>query len=231
MPTVPPDFLDGVRDAAPLHLGIAPFGLVAGVAAVEEGLSIAHAIGFSSVVFAGASQLAMIELLGGDAPLAIVVGTAVVVNLRMMMYSASIAPYFRDFAARSKAVASYLLTDQAFALSLARYNRDSETNRFAYYVGVALSLWAVWQMSTVLGAVLGTGLPPEWGLGFAVPLVFLALLVPALKDRASAASGLTGGVVAVAVVVAGIPFHLDIIVAAVFGVVAGLAVESRGGDA
>jgi predicted branched-subunit amino acid permease len=146
------------------------------------------------------------------------------------MYSASIAPYFRSFAARSKAIASYLLTDQAFALSLARYSDDDETDRFAYYFGVAVSLWVVWQISTIVGAFVGTGLPPEWGFEFAAPLVFLALLVPALKDRASAASGLTGGVVAVAVVVAGVPFHLDIIVAAVFGVAAGLAVESRGGD-
>ncbi|AFK19928.1 branched-chain amino acid ABC transporter permease [Haloferax mediterranei ATCC 33500] len=230
MPTLPSDFLDGVRDAAPLHLGIAPFGLVAGVAAVEQGLSIFHAIGFSSVVFAGASQLAMIELLGADAPLAIVVGTAVVVNLRMLMYSASIAPHFRDFAARSKAVSSYLLTDQAYALSIARYGRDGETDRFAYYFGVAASLWVVWQFATIAGALLGTGLPPEWGFEFAAPLVFLALLVPALKNRAAAASGLTGGVVAVAVVVAGVPFHLDIIVAAVVGVLAGLAVESFGGE-
>ncbi|WP_396611673.1 AzlC family ABC transporter permease [Haloferax sp. S1W] len=231
MPTLPSDFLDGVRDAAPLHLGIVPFGLVAGVAAVEQGLSVFHAIGFSTVVFAGASQLAMIELLGSDAPLAIVVGTAVVVNLRMLMYSASIAPYFRDFAARSKTVASYLLTDQAYALSLARYNRDSGTDRFAYYIGVAASLWVVWQVATIVGALLGAELPPEWGLEFAAPLVFLALLVPALKDRASATSGIVGGVVAVAVVVAGVPFHLDIIVAAVVGVLAGLSVDSFGGDA
>ncbi|KTG30318.1 AzlC family ABC transporter permease [Haloferax profundi] len=231
MPTVPPDLLDGVRDVMPLHLGIVPFGLVAGVAAVEQGLSIFHAIGFSTIVFAGASQLAMIELLGADAPLAIVVGTAVVVNLRMLMYSASIAPYFRDFAARSKTIASYLLTDQAYALSLARYGEDGRTDRFAYYVGVAASLWVVWQISTIAGAFLGAGLPPEWGFEFAAPLVFLALLVPALKDRASAASGLVGGLVAVAVVAAGVPFHLDIIVAAIVGVGAGLAVESLGGDA
>ena len=231
MPTVPPDFLDGVRDAAPIHLGIAPFGLVAGVAAVEQGLSILHAIGFSSIVFAGASQLAMIELLGADAPLAIVVGTAVIVNLRMMMYSASIAPYFRSFAARSKTVASYLLTDQAYALSIARYDQDTGTDRFAYYIGVAASLWVVWQISTVVGAFLGAGLPPEWGFEFAAPLVFLALFVPALKDRASTAAGLTGGVVAVVAVVGGVPFHADIMIAAVVGVAVALAVESRGGNA
>ncbi|WP_416840459.1 AzlC family ABC transporter permease [Haloferax sp. DFSO52] len=231
MPSVPPDFLDGVRDAAPLHLGIVPFGLVTGVAAIEQGLSISHAIGMSLIVFAGASQLAMIELLGADAPLAIVVGTAVIVNLRMMMYSASIAPYFRSFAARAKTVASYLLTDQAYALSLARYTRVDGTDRFAYYIGVAASLWVVWQFATITGAVVGTGLPPEWGFGFAAPLVFLALLVPTLKDRASGASAVTGGVVAVAVVVAGVPFHVDIVVAAIAGVLVGLAVESLGGDA
>ncbi|POG55601.1 AzlC family ABC transporter permease [Haloferax marisrubri] len=231
MPTVSSDLLDGVRAAGPLQLGIAPFGLVAGVAAVEQGLSVAHALGFSSLVFAGASQLAMIELLGADAPLAIVVGTAVVINLRTMMYSASIAPYFRDLTARSKALASYLLTDQAYAVSIARYGRDGETDRFAYYVGAGASLWLVWQVTTVAGALLGSGLPPELGFDFAAPLVFLALLVPTLKDRASGAACLVGGLVATGVVVAGVPFHLDIIVAAVVGVLAGLAVESLGGDA
>ncbi|WP_411967202.1 AzlC family ABC transporter permease [Haloferax sp. YSSS75] len=231
MGTVPPDLLDGVRDAAPLHLGLVPFGLVAGVAAVEQGLSVLHAIGFSSIVFAGASQLAMIELLGADAPLAIVIGTAVMVNLRMMMYSASIAPYFRKFATRSKTLASYLLTDQAYALSIARYDHDTGTDRLAYYIGVAASLWVVWQSSTIAGAFLGESLPPEWGFEFAAPLVFLALLVPTLKDRASTASGLTGGVVAVAVVVAGVPFHADIMIAAVVGVAVGLFVDSRGGAA
>ncbi|WP_410766548.1 AzlC family ABC transporter permease [Haloferax sp. DFSO60] len=222
------DLRAGLRDVAPLYFGIVPFGLVAGVAAVEQGLSPLHAVGFSSIVFAGASQLAMIELLGSNAPLAVVVGTAVVINLRMVMYSASIAPYFRSFTARWKTVCSYLLTDQAYALSIARYGEDGETDRLAYYLSVGASLWLVWQASTVAGVILGSGLPPEWGLEFAAPLVFLALLVPALKDRASTTAGLVGGVVAVLAV--NVPFHLNLMFAAVVGVLAGLAVDMMGGD-
>ncbi|MFC7202618.1 AzlC family ABC transporter permease [Haloferax namakaokahaiae] len=222
------DLRAGIRDVSPLHLGIVPFGLVAGVAAIEQGMSALQAVGFSAIVFAGASQLAMIELLGANAPLAVVLGTAVVINLRMLMYSASIAPHFRSFAARWKTVCSYLLTDQAYAVSIARYGEDRETDLLAYFVGAGASLWVVWVASTLAGTVLGSGLPPEWGLQFAAPLVFLALLVPTLKDRASTTSGLVGGIVAV--VALSVPFHLNLMIAAVVGVLAGLAVDTLGGD-
>jgi len=91
---LPDDLFAGVRATLPLLLGLIPFGLVAGIAAVDAGLSPTQAVGLSAIVFAGAAQLAAIDLLGRDASLAVVVLTAVVINLRMMMYSASIAPYF-----------------------------------------------------------------------------------------------------------------------------------------
>ncbi len=127
-------FRRGVRDVAPLLLGIIPFGLVAGIATVNAGLGLPTAVGLSVVVFAGASQLAALELLGQNAPLTVVVATAVVINLRLLMYSASIAPYFREFTGRWKAVLAYVLTDQAYALSVASYRSDRETDRKWYYL-------------------------------------------------------------------------------------------------
>jgi 4-azaleucine resistance transporter AzlC len=220
------DFRRGVRDVAPLLLGIAPFGLVAGIATVEAGLDLGHAVALSVVVFAGAAQLATVELLGRDAPLGVVVLTAVVINLRMLMYSASIAPYLREMAGRWKAGMAYLLTDQAYALSVAQYRSDRSVDRKAYYLGVGLAAWLVWQVSTVAGVVLGTGVPEAWGLEFAVPLVFLALLVPAVEDRATAvAAVLSGGL---AVVAAGLPMNLGLLVGACGGIVAGLGTEVLG---
>lgn len=218
------DFSVGVRDSLPLLLGIVPFALVAGVAAADAGLSTAQALGMSVVVFAGASQLAALDLLGRDTPLAVVVVTAAVINLRMLMYSASIAPRFRDAASRMRAFLAYFLTDQAFALTVARYDLD-ESGQRQYYLGVALTLWIVWQVGTLVGVVVGAGVPDEWGLSFAVPLVFLALLVPALKDRESLVAGLAAGIVAVAG--AGLPLNLGLIVAAAAGVAAGMFAEAR----
>ena len=215
------DLWAGVRDVSPLMLGIVPFALVAGIAAVDAGLGLAEAVGMSVIVFAGASQLAAFELLGSNAPLAVVIGTAAVINLRMVMYSASIAPYFADYGRRLRAGLAYVLTDQAYALSIAEYEENPERSRWRYYLGAAASLWVVWQIGTVAGVVVGAGVPEAWGLTFAVPLVFLALLVPAMKDRPTTAAGVSAG--AVAVVAAGLPLNLGLLVGAITGVAVGLA--------
>ncbi|WP_251341551.1 AzlC family ABC transporter permease [Haloplanus halophilus] len=237
---VPDDLRAGVRAAAPLLLGVTPFGLVAGVAAVEAGLSPAQAVGLSVVVFAGASQLAAIDLLARDASLAVVVLTAVVINLRMSMYSASIAPYFESFRRRWEMVCAYLLTDLSYALAIAKFTEGEErgsseagegpgvdgvTDRRWYYLGAAGAIWAVWQAATLAGVVLGAGVPESWGVSFAVPLVFLSMLVSELSDRPRAVAALVGG--SVAVVGSGWPLNLGLLGGALAGVVAGVAADGR----
>ena len=214
----------GVRDVSPLLLGIVPFGFIAGIAAVNAGLGLPEAIGLSVVVFAGAAQLAALDLIGRDAPLAIIVVTAVVINLRMVMYSASIAPHFQNLPARLKAALAYLLTDQAYALAISRYRTTDSATSVAYYLGVAVTLWLVWQLTTVAGVVLGTSVPESFGLEFAVPLVFLALLVPAMDDGPTTVAGVVGGTVAVAA--AGLPLNLGLLLGAAVGVATGLLSES-----
>ena len=229
---LPPDLRDGVRDTLPLLLGIVPFALVAGVAGVEAGLTPLQTVGLSVVVFAGASQLAAIDLLGRDAALGVVVLTVVVINLRMLMYSASIAPYFRDLSTRVRAGCAYLLTDQAYALAVARYTgerdrpADERTRRPYYYLGVGATLWVVWQAGTVVGVVFGAAVPDGWRLGFAVPLVFLALLVPAVSDAPNLVAAVVAAVVAVAG--AGLDYNAGLILGGVVGVVAGIAADRAG---
>jgi len=229
--------IEGVRDVAPLLLGVAPFGLVAGAAAVDAGFSPLLAATMSVVVFAGAAQLAVIELVDSGAAPAVVVTAAVVVNLRYLMYSASFAPYLRSFSRRARPVLTYLLTDQAFALSVTRFEGgegiagtdDDPEARQWYYFGAAAALWVTWQVTTVVGIVVGARVPPEWSLEFAIPLTFLALVVPNVEGPASAAAAVVGGVVAVVGI--GLPFNLGLIVGATAGIVAGLVVDraSEGG--
>ena len=223
MSRIPADFWAGVRDTLPLLVGFVPFSLVVGVAAVNAGLSPAQAIGLSVFVYAGASQLAAIDLLGRGAPLAVVVFTAVVINLRMMMYSASIAPYLRGLSTRWKALLSYVLTDHTYALSLSAYESDESVDRRWYYLGTAVPVWVLWQASTFAGAVVGANVPESWGLSFAVPLVFLALLVPTLTDGAATAAAAAGG--AVAVTATGLPFDLGLLTGALVGVLVGRGAE------
>jgi 4-azaleucine resistance transporter AzlC len=217
------DFLSGVRVALPITLGIVPFGTVAGVAAVSVGIPAVHALTMSVVIFAGASQLAAVELIGKSAPAAVIVLTVLIVNLRMMMYSASIAPHFEPLSTRWRAGLSYLLTDQAYAVSLVEFENNETTNRRWYYLGVAMPLWVTWQAATVAGILLGANVPAGWHLDFAIPLVFLAVLVPAVTDRPTVVAALVGGTTTVAA--NGLPFDLGLVVAAVTGIAAGVLVE------
>jgi 4-azaleucine resistance transporter AzlC len=218
-------FLAGVRTVSPVMVGVVPFGLVAGAAAVGAGLSVLQAAALSVVVFAGASQLAAIELLGADAALAVVVGTALVINSRLLMYSASLAPHFLEEDGRWRALMAYVMTDQAYALSVTRYGEGLSglDRKRWFYLGTALPLWVVWQACTVVGAVLGASVPPWLPLSFAVPLTFLALLVPAVEGRATGAAALVGGGVATAGV--GLPFNLGLLAGAVLGILAGVVVD------
>ncbi len=221
-----PDLVAGIRAAGPIVVGIVPFALITGITAAGAGLTVGEIVGMSLVVFAGASQLAAIDLIGSNAPFAVVVATAVVINVRMVMYSASIAPYLQTYTLRVRGLAAYVLTDQAYAVSIAEYETDDRRDRIRYYLGIALTLWVIWQVGTVVGAVLGARVPEVLGLDFALPLVFLALLVPAMKDAGTTTAGIVSGGVALVVATVGVPLNLDLPIAAVVGVFAGLAVDA-----
>lgn len=221
-----PDLVAGIRAAGPIVVGVVPFALVAGITAISAGMTIPEAIGMSAIVFAGASQLAAIELIGSNASFVIVVATAVVINVRMMMYSASIAPYFQRFSLRVRGLAAYLLTDQAYAMSVGEYETNDRRHRLWYYAGIAATIWVVWQTGTIVGAVIGAGVPEALGLDFALPLVFIALLVPAMKDAGTTTAGWVAGAAALGLATIGVPFNLDLPIAAVLGMFAGVAVDA-----
>lgn len=212
-------FLHGLREVSPTLLGVVPFGLIAGFAAIEAGLTLAHAVGFSVAIFAGASQLAAIDLIGQDAHVAVVIGTALVINSRMLMYSASLAPELAHLPLRQRAAASYVLVDQAYALSVVRYRSHPDApHRLAYFFGTAAILWVVWQITTVVGALVGGLIPEGVPLAFAIPLTFLALLIPTVTDRPTIAAALTAGAITTAA--AELPANLGM----PLGTVAGIAV-------
>jgi predicted branched-subunit amino acid permease len=185
------------------------------------------AVGFSVVVFAGASQLAAIDLLSGGSAIAIAVLTAWLINLRMVMYSAALAPWLGHEPTRKRVGAAYVLTDQAFALSITHYAAGAPVaDRLRYYLGVAVPLWINWQVTTILGALVGNKIPDDIPLDFAIPLCFLVLLVPSMKDRPTVVAGVVGGVGAVLVAEAGLS-DAAIVLGAVLGIAAGALADWR----
>jgi 4-azaleucine resistance transporter AzlC len=222
------DAVDGVRAISPVLLGVVPFGLVYGVTAVDRGLDPTVVAAMSAVVFAGAAQLAAVELLAGGSPAVVVVTTILVVNLRYPMYAASIAPHFRSFSTRWRAFCAYLMTDQAYAVALTEYREEETTaeRRLWYYLGGALTLWVAWQAATVTGVLVGARVPPGLSLEFAIPLTFLALLVPNVDDRPSAVAAAVGGVGTV--LGTNLPYDVSLVAAALVGVVVGALLETLG---
>ncbi len=220
------EFWSGVRDEAPILLGVAPFGLVFGALAVNARISTAAAQAMSSVIFAGSAQFIAAQLIGAGASAVVIVMVVAVVNLRHALYSASIAPHVKALSLPWKLLLSYLLTDEAYAVAIMGYSKRGDAPaRHWYFLGAGLALWTCWQASTAIGIFLGGRIPQDWPLAFMLPLTFVALVVPALRDRAGVAAAVVAAATGLAA--AGLPFKTGLLIAALAGIVAGMAIEGR----
>lgn len=216
------EFLAGCRDEAPLQLGVIPFGMLYGIGAVAAGMPVWLAQLTSMLVFAGAAQLVIVQMLGAAAGALPIGLTAVLLNLRHMLYSASVAEHVRHLPRRWRVLLAYLLTDEAYAVAILRYARPAGPGpdlRHWYFLGCGLTLWGCWQLSTALGIAFGARIPPEWDIDFAVPLTFIALLTLLLRERAGQAAALVAALGALAF--AALPYKLGLVVAIVLGLAAG----------
>ena len=218
------DFITGARDSLPILLGVVPFAMICSVAAVSVGLTPFEAMSMSFIVFAGASQLAVLQLMGEGAFWLVMVLTAWTINLRFTMYSATLAPYLQKEPLYRKAPFAYILSDQAFGVTMSHFVNEIPANPAWYYYGAAAAIWATWNVSAVVGALLGTLIPESWGLDFAFPLSFMALMFAALRDRPGVVAALVGGLSAV--LAKGLPYNLGLILAALLGIGAGLLAEN-----
>ena len=219
-------FWAGVRAELPLLIGVVPFGMIYGVLALNAGLATVPAQMMSSIVFAGSAQFITAQLVRDAVPGIVIVLTIAVVNMRHMLYSASVAPYVRDLPMRWKVLLSYLLTDECYAVTILNYEKEA-TNPSGhwFFLGAGLTLWTSWQLSTATGILLGTTMPESWPLDFALPITFIALIIPALRDRPAIAASLTAGVVAL--LAYNLPYKLGLMLAGVTGIVVGTLVEER----
>ncbi len=217
------DFIDGARGAAPILLGVIPFAMICSVAGISTGLSPVEAAGMSFVMFAGASQLAILQLLSQGAHWAVMLFSAWIINLRFTMYSAALAPYLKDEPNRRRLPFIYVLSDQAFGVSMAQFSTEMPIYPAMYFYGAAATIAATWLLSAIVGAALGTLIPPSWGFEFAFPLSFMALMFAAIKDRPAVVAAMVGG--GSAVLAKGLPYNLGLILAATLGIGAGMLAE------
>ncbi len=216
----------GVRDALPFIPVIVPFGMVFGALAGGAGWTGGQIVGMSGLVIAGASQFTALQLLADQAPLVVVIATALAVNLRMAMYSASMAPYLAGIPVWQRALISYALTDQTYGLAINRYGRSpgmTRTERVAHFAGLVVPICGPWYVASYAGAVLGAAIPPWLALDFAVPITFIALFGPWLRDLPHVIAGAVSFGLALALV--HMPYSLGLLVAAVAAMLAGALAE------
>ncbi|GLV54939.1 branched-chain amino acid ABC transporter permease [Dictyobacter sp. S3.2.2.5] len=220
------EFLHGVRDELPILLGVVPFGMIYGVSAISAGIPASIAQAMSCIVFAGSAQFVIAQLIAAGTPALVVILTAFIVNIRHVLYSASVSPYTHRLHMLWKWLLAYLLTDEAYAVTILHYQKPGDDGRkHLYFLGAGLALWTTWQLSTAAGIFLGGHIPASWSLDFTSTLTFIALVVPALKDRVSTASALAAALTALLVIA--LPLKLGIAVAALVGIAVGLILELK----
>ena len=205
----------GIIDVSPLMIPVVPFGIIYGVIGMELGLGAYMTFGMSIIIFGGASQIVLLQLFSGGASSLVAITSVGAVNSRHLLYGAVFSYYLSHLKLKWKIILSYVLIDQAFAVSNTYFKKNKE-NEFKHYhlLGAGFTCWIVWQISTVLGIVLGSVIPEELGLSFTISLTFLALLINDFRKFKNIIVMLVSGIVAT-IGYNTIPFQAYIIVAAI----------------
>ena len=214
------DFRDGFMEMLPACVGLVPFGIVCGVGAAAAGASWLTSLGMSAIIFSGAAQIVAAQMIAADAPFLVIVLTTTVLGLRLLMYSAAIAPYLKPLPERWQRILAFMLSDQVFAAAIRRFHIDDD--RIAagrHFLGSGFALWLAWQVSCMLGYFAGNLIPAAWSLEFAVPLCFIALVAPLFRDTPSILAAITAGIAVLAL--AHLPMRLNLIAAGLLGILVG----------
>jgi predicted branched-subunit amino acid permease len=216
----------GFRAGLPFLLVMMPFGMLFGVVATEAGLTSVQTMAFSSVVFAGAAQFTALQMMAEDAPFLIVVATALAVNLRMAMYSASLAVWLGRAPLWKRALIAYVNVDQSYAVSMNRFEDEPDlslSQRIGFFFGAVTPVYPMWVVATGLGIWLGDTIPDWLALDFAVPICFLAIIAPMMRTLAHMVSAVAS--IILALVFSGLPYNLGLLVAAAVAMIVGAQVE------
>jgi len=207
-----PEFAIGAREMTGIALGIGAWGLVSGVAMVKSGLGVPIALLMSLTVFAGSAQLASLPLMAHGAPLWVIWATALCVNLRFVIFSASWRPYFGGLPFWRRVGLGYFCADLNYVCFMRRYPVPGDLRaELAYFWGGVAVNWSAWQVLSIVGIALADTIPTRWGLGFAGTLALLGLTGSLLSDRGTWLAAVVAAAAAVAAFA--LPFKLNIVVA------------------
>lgn len=221
-------YWQGFWAGAPFVLVVAPFGLLFGAVATEAGLNLVQTMSMTILVIAGAAQFAAVHLMAEGAPEFVAILTGLAVNMRMAMYSASMAPHLGGLRTWKRMLVAYFLVDQTYATSILKFTdkpRMSVGQKLAFFLGTVTPICPLWYIFTYVGAIAGASIPPEYALDFAVPITFIALIGPGLRSLPHIAAAFVS--VTVALVLAWMPYNLWLLIAAVLAMITGALLEKH----
>ena len=205
----------GIIDVSPLMIPVVPFGIIYGVIGMDLGIGPYMTLGLSIIIFGGASQIVLLQLFSGGASSLVIMSSVGAVNARHILYGAVLSEHLSGLKLSWKIILSYVMTDQAFAVSNNYFKKNNKDKNYHYHLlGSGFTCWIIWQISTILGIVLGSIVPEELGLSFTISLTFLALLINDFRKFKNIIVMLVSGIVAT-IGYNTIPFQAYIIVAAI----------------
>ena len=214
-------FKQGVLQELPLQLGVIPFGIIYGVMAIESGLTFLQALLMSSIIFGGASQIAFVQLLSNSTPYGVIVTTVGAINSRHLLYSISMVEYLNKLSLSWRVTLAYLLTDEAYAVSIRKFINNSDNSILHYHLlGSGITLFLSWQISTLFGVWLGNDLPEFLDFQFIIPLTFIAIIIPMIKSKSTLITVISSGISAL--IFKNLDINFWIILSGLTGILAGM---------
>jgi len=217
------EVLAATRDSLPIWIGVTPFGLVFGLLGQQTELGVLGTLAMSAFVFAGSAQFIALGLLQAGTAYPLIVLTTLVVNLRHMLYGASLAPHLQRLPLAWRRFLAFGLTDESYALTVTRYARpEGAEHGHWYFLAANANMFVCWQLSTAAGILLSSWVPDPAALGldFALSATFIGLMIPHVRDRSALVAIAVAGIVAL--LARDLPGQLGLLLAALLAATAGL---------
>ena len=219
-------FIKGILDILPLMIPVVPFGIIYGVIGVEIGFSPMEVFAMSFVIFAGSSQIAFAQLFAAGASPLVMISSVAVINSRHILYGAVLAEYLGKLRLTWKIILSYLMADQTFSVSSAYFKKNAKNKNVHFHMlGSGLTLWSLWQLSTLIGILLGNIVPAQLGLEFAIPLTFFSLILSELRKLDHLIIILISGICSV--LTYNFPFKIYIIFSSIFSLAISIMINKK----
>ncbi|HFZ8994617.1 TPA: AzlC family ABC transporter permease [Citrobacter freundii] len=216
--------LRGMSAIMPLCIGDFPFSFIVGALSVSAGMSVWQSTAWSTIVIAGSAQMLALNMLKTGASLGVIIFTTLIINLRHVLYSASLSSRVREASFFKKCFMAWALTDEVYATTV-KEMEENKKDKYVFYFSSMITFWFAWVLADFLGALVGASFPniEKYGLDFAMVAAFIAIVIPQVKSQACTVAAIVAAASGVLLVV--LPYSLGIVVASVLGVLAGLSVD------